>query len=67
MCSSPCSPVLPHFPRLPTRIVEQVTFNTQRQRYEFVDSLDNAIDLSFVLYHANHNKCYFCTDTGELK
>ena len=23
-----CSPVLPHFPRVPTRIVEEVTFNT---------------------------------------
>ena len=58
------SPVLPHFPRIPTRIVEQVT---QRQRYEFFDSPNNTIDLSYVIYHENHNKCYFFTDTGELK
>ena len=33
----------------------------------FVDSPDNAIDLSYVVCHENHNKYYFFTDTGELK
>ena len=43
----------------------QVTFNTQRQRYEFVDSPDNANDLSPVICNENDNKCYLFTDTGE--
>ena len=43
--SPPFSLVLLHFPRVPTRIVGQVTFNTQRQRYEFANSLDNTIEI----------------------
>ena len=30
ICLPLCSPVLPHFPKVPIRIVGQVTFNTQR-------------------------------------
>ena len=56
---------MPHFPRVPTRVVGQVTFNTLR--YEFVNSPDNAIDLTYVIYHENHNKCCSFTGTGELK
>ena len=55
ICSPPYSPVLPCYPRVPTRILGQVTFNTYRQWYEFVDSPGTEIDLSYV----NHNKCYF--------
>ena len=57
ICSPSYSPVLPLFPRVPTRIVGQMTFNTQTQRYEFVDSAGTKIDLSYVIYHGNHNKC----------
>ena len=67
ICLPECSPILPHFPRLPTRVVGQVTFNTLRQRYEFVDSPGTANDLTQILYHENHNKCYFFTDISELK
>ena len=45
----------------------QVTFNTQKQLYEFVDSPGTEIDLSYVIYHENHNKSYFFTTTSELK
>ena len=44
ICSPPYSWVLPHFPRVPTIIiVGQVTFNAQR--YNFIGSPDNTIDL----------------------
>ena len=56
-------PVLPHFPRVPTGIVEQVTFNMQRQWYGFVDSPGTDIDLSYVIFHENHIKCYLFTVT----
>ena len=39
------SPVLPHYQRVSTRIVGQVTIDTHRQRYEFVDSPGDVIDL----------------------
>ena len=61
---SPYSPVLLHFPRVPTKLLGQVTFNTWR--YNFVNSPGNAIDLSYLIYHKHHNKCYFFTDTGKL-
>ena len=50
--------VLPHFQRLPARCVGEITFNTQNQRYEFTDKSNAKIDLSFVMYHDNHYKCY---------
>ena len=62
-----CSPILLHFPRVPSRIVGQVTFNTERQRYESVDSPGTLIDLTYVIYHENHSKCYFFTDMSGLK
>ena len=65
--SSPYSPVLPHFPRVPTRILGQVNLITQRQIYEFVNSPDNDIDLSYLIYHENPNKCHFFNDTGVLE
>ena len=44
----------------------QVIFNTGRQIYEFVDSPGAEIDLSYLIYHENNNKCYFFADTSEL-
>ena len=38
-----------------------------KQRYGFVDTPGIGIDLSSVIYHENHIKCYYFTDTGELK
>ena len=61
------SPILPHFPRVPTRIFGQETFNTLRQRHVFVDSSGTAINLTHVIYHENHNKCYIFTDISKLK
>ena len=45
----------------------QVTFDTQKQWYEFVDSLGTEIDLLYVIYLENHNKCYLFTDTCKSK
>ena len=53
------SPVLQCFLRIPTTIMRQVTFNTERQRYEFVDSPGDVIGLYYVIYHENHNKYFF--------
>ena len=66
-CSSLYSLILLHFQKVPTRIVRQVTFNTQRQRYEFVDSPGTAIYLTYVICHENHHKCHLITNTNELK
>ena len=63
----PYSPVWTRFSRVPARIVAEVTFNTPRQRYEFVDRKGTDIDLSYVIYHNNDNKCCFFTGTSELK
>ena len=53
------SPALPHFLRVPTRIVGEVPFNSQRQNYEFVDRHGAEINVSYVTYCEHHNKCYF--------
>ena len=42
--------VLPHFSRVPTRTVGELTFNTQRQRHEFVDRQGTEIDIYYVYY-----------------
>ena len=39
------SPILPHFPRVPSRIMGKFTVNILRQRYDFVDSQGTTIDL----------------------
>ena len=59
--------VLPYFPRVPTRLEGQVTFNMKRQWYEFVDSSGTESDLSYVIYHKKHYKCYFFADTSEWR
>ena len=46
ICCPSYSPVLPHYPRVPSRFVGEITFNMQRQRYEFVDKPGMEIDLS---------------------
>ena len=45
----------------------EVVFNTHRQKSEFVDKQGSWIDLAYVIYHESHNKCYYFTDTSELK
>ena len=55
ICSPTNLPVFLHFPNKPTGIVGQVTFNTQRQKYKLDSSPYNTIDLSYVIYHENHN------------
>ena len=66
ICSPSVSPVLPHFPRVPTRIVGHVTFNMQRQCNEFVDSSGTEL-IYHLLYIMKTNKCCFFIDTSELK
>ena len=61
------SPLLSNFWRVPTTIIGEVTFNTQRQRYEFIDRHGAEIDLSYVICYENHNKCYDFTDINTLK
>ena len=67
ICLCYYSPVLPHFLGLPTRIIWQATFCTQKQWYELKDSLGTEIELLYVIYHQNYNKYYFFTDSSELK
>ena len=67
VCSPSYSPILPHFPRVLTRIVGQVIFNTNRQWYEFVDSPGTAVNLTNAIYHENYNKCYFFTNISEFR
>ena len=45
----------------------QVTFSTQNQQYGFVDKPSTEIDLSYVIYHENHDQCYYITYFSELK
>ena len=59
--------MLVHFPTVPYGFVGEVTINTQRQGYEFVDKSCAELDLSFVIYDDNHNKYYYFTDTAELR
>ena len=61
------SSVLTNFVRVPTMIMGQVIFNMQKQWCEFVDSACTEIDFSYIIYHEKHNKCYFFTDSSELK
>ena len=40
--------MLPHFSKVPTRFVCEVTFNTERQSYEFMDRPGTELDMSVI-------------------
>ena len=44
-----------------------MTFNTQRQQYEFVDRPHAEANATFLIYHENHNKCYYLANASELR
>ena len=50
ICYPSYSPVLPHFPKVPARLMVEVTFNSPREWYEFIDRPRTEMDLSFVIY-----------------
>ena len=61
------SPVLPHFLRVPSRFVGEVTFIDQRQRFEFVDKLGVEMDMPFVIYCEHYNDYFYFKDTSKLQ
>ena len=63
--SSSYSQVLPHFIRVCTRIMGEITFNTKSQR--FIDRHGAEMGLSYVIHQENPNKCYYFIDTSELR
>ena len=67
VCSPFFSSVLSTSPRVPQRLGGEVTFNAQRQRYEFTDWSGFELDLSFVIYHEHLNKCHYVMDTSKLR
>ena len=58
--------VLPYFLGVLPQFSGEVAFNTQIQQCEFVNFPVAEADASFVIYHENHNKYYYFTDTREL-
>ena len=61
------SPFIPNFLRVPPQFSGEVMFNTQRQQYKFVNCPGAEVDVSLVIYHENHNKCYYFIDTSKLR
>ena len=59
------SPVLPHSLRVLARFIGEVTFGTQRQRYEFIDRSSTEMDISYVIYHENQNAIILPTQVSS--
>ena len=63
----PHSPVFPHFLRVPSRFVGEMTFINQRQRSESVGKSGAEMDMTFVIYCEHYNEYYYFKDTGKLQ
>ena len=62
----PPSPVLPHFLRVPSRFVGEVTFIDQRQRFDLLIS-QVLMEMPFVIYCEHYNEYYYFKDTSKLQ
>ena len=57
---------MPYLPQAPPRFTGEVTSNTQKQQYEFVNQSGSYVDASFVICHETYNECSYLTDTSHL-
>ena len=53
--------------KYPTRLVGEVTFNTQGQRGEFVNRHGTETDLPYVINHKNHNVIISLTNVNSAQ